>query len=132
MHEFLVCSAAYYGTESARQDAVTPSLKTLLGRGLVGGTIFYSTTQTVVPAPLLFFKLKDEIGSGNGDPTLQAGLSYRAYWSQNKVLPHLPPSITYPHGIVRTRGAPAAALHSSWPSWGHGYVFSEQFSQTSP
>ena len=93
MHEFLMRSTACYGTESARQDAVVPSLRKLLGRGLVGGTISYSTTQTVVPAPLLFFKLKNEIGSGTGDPTLQAGLSYRAYWSQNKVLPHLLPSI---------------------------------------
>ena len=94
MHQFLVRSAAYYGTESARLDAISPSLKTLLGRGLVGGTIAYSTTQTVVPAPLLFFKLKNEIGTGAGDPTLQAGLSYHRYWSQNKVLAHLLPFIT--------------------------------------
>ena len=94
MHELLVRSTAYYETESARQDAVSAPLKTLLGRGLVDGKMSYSTVRTVVPVPLLFFKLKNEIGTGAGDPTLQASLSYHKYWSQNKVLAHLFPFIT--------------------------------------
>lgn len=91
-HNFLVGSAGYYETESARRDTAKPSLEVLLGRSFMGGTIPCWDTQNGLLVPLLFFDVKNEVGTGGADITTQVGLSYREHWSQNEV-PHLLPFI---------------------------------------
>jgi hypothetical protein len=141
VHEFLMHSADYYENKKARQARVQPLLRTLLGRELLvvgnpdgscaDGTILYSTAQTVIGVPLLLFKLENAIGTGDTDVTLQAGLLYRKFWSHKEV-PICSLLQMFVYQLIRTKAAPAVALHSYWLSWDHGCACLAQFSQTNP
>ena len=99
VHEFLVSSASFYDDKQKRQDAITPILNTLLRRGIedrrnpdgtgADGNILYCTAKEGIhgSTTLLFFELNNEIGAGDSDAVLRAGLVFRKHWSQYAVFP---------------------------------------------
>ncbi|PVF90894.1 hypothetical protein CPB86DRAFT_508930 [Serendipita vermifera] len=91
---FLVASAEIYRLESHRRAGVINLLKELLGRNIKleqnddqsssDGLITIDITL-VQCALLLLLEIKNEVGSGHSDPSIQAALSFTRYWSQDKV-----------------------------------------------
>ena len=128
VHDFVVCSAEYYDSDKARQEAVTPFLETILGHDIedigtfVGGTILFTQSGTLLP--ILLFELKNEIGAGDADATHEAGLLYRKFWSEKKV--YHPPFSLQGHSLTSPSGSQRACqllLRIPVDSHGdHGYA----------
>ena len=95
VHTFLVSFAEHYESEHELWRRITPYLNALLGRDFADiedpdgihpdGAVVYTSGQTLFAAPLLVVELESEIGGGDADATMQAGLSYRRFWAHNQV-----------------------------------------------
>jgi hypothetical protein len=93
--EYITLSSSFYPTELVRQDAIITSLKAAMSFDLFSvknrdgtwpdGTIMMPTTVREVHAPVGIWELKNEIGSGGSDPSIQGALSYRKIWAVEDV-----------------------------------------------
>jgi hypothetical protein len=95
---FLVSSCDLYASECERRDALRPILKELLGRDIISGISSEhgcdsdGICMTKVElggmgmfALLMLWELKNEIGTGECDPSVQASFSFTRWWSENYV-----------------------------------------------
>ncbi|PVF96265.1 hypothetical protein CPB86DRAFT_518461 [Serendipita vermifera] len=94
VRKFLIASARIYGTEPLRRAGLIDLLQELLGKTIRSelhedqsssdGVITFdiSTTQSAL---LFLLELKNEVGTGHCDPSVQASLSFTRHWSQNNV-----------------------------------------------
>ncbi|KAG8959405.1 hypothetical protein FRC03_008030 [Tulasnella sp. 419] len=80
-----------YSTKGERLEAVRPLLQTVLDTGIAEEAFHGSRSDGVVStwvsgcqtlAYCAMLEVKNEIGTGHCDPSIQAQFSYRAYWSQ--------------------------------------------------
>ena len=90
----LVSSSAVYREEKHRQAALMPILRKLLNQsinvvqledGTSNGEICTVHVGEGYSALLLLCEFKNEIGSGDCDPSLQASFSFTRWWSQDRV-----------------------------------------------
>ena len=90
----LVASSAVYREEKRRQAALTPILGKLVSQSINVVTLDDGTSNDGVctvhvgegtSALLLLCEFKNEIGSGECDPSLQASFSFTRWWSQVRV-----------------------------------------------
>jgi hypothetical protein len=94
---FRVTSSDLYASELDRRNALRPFLIELLGQPITPGTIEggcssdgVCTTKvdlggTGMFALLMLWELKNEIGAGECDPSVQASFSFTRWWSENYV-----------------------------------------------
>ena len=94
----LVTSCDLYASKCERRDALLPILKELLGRAIIPGNSSESGCNgdgicmtkvemggVGVSALLMLWELKNEIGTGGCDPSVQASFSFTRWWSENYV-----------------------------------------------
>lgn len=87
--DFLVRSSRIYSKENLRQSAISTPLSSLLRRVIVTITLADLTSNDGViqenlgenACLLLLREIKNEVGSGNGDPSVQASFSYPRWWA---------------------------------------------------
>jgi hypothetical protein len=91
-HKYIKLSSDLYISKPLRQEAILASLKSAIyfdilsitiDGALPDGTIMVPTAEDYVPAGL--WELKNEIGAGGSDPSVQGAFSYRKIWAQEKV-----------------------------------------------
>jgi hypothetical protein len=92
--QFITTSSAIYDNEELRREALVELLEHLLGKAINSQKSNDGTNSdsmvTIDPkigqlALLLLLELRNEIGTGNCDPSIQSALSYTRWWSQRKV-----------------------------------------------
>ena len=93
-HEYMSVSAALYRTKPLRREAILTCLIEAIHFGLISVTnadgtsadgSFVASTADNYLARLGFHELKNEVGSGGSDPTIQGSLSYRKTWISDNV-----------------------------------------------
>jgi hypothetical protein len=93
-HTLLVQSAALYPKEEMREEVLLPLLRQALHKPLqrivnANGTKsdFSYTVNCEKHLDALAFlgEQKNEIGTGGCDPSVQAGFSYRQFWTEDRV-----------------------------------------------
>jgi len=95
---FLFTSCDLYACECERRDALLPILNALLGRAIIPGkssehgcngggtcTAKVELGGMGISALLMLWELKNEIGTGGCDPSVQASFSFTRWWSENRV-----------------------------------------------
>jgi len=135
-HALLVQSAALYTKEGKREEVIIPLLNEALQRALVrivnaNGTGSDSCHLTkcgkYLKALAFLEETKNEIGAGGCDPFIQAGFSFREFWSEDAV--GCPPNICH-YGVEHFRLSARVFEHhavvppSCLPSQVHGCVSS--------
>jgi hypothetical protein len=93
-HAYMSASAALYDTESQRYDAtsicLTDAIQVMIPQYVnsdktsAGGS-FLVATSNLRAAIAGLYELKNEVGAGNSDPTIQASLLYRKAWISGQV-----------------------------------------------
>lgn len=105
-------SMRQYDLQEQRVKRRRSSLRTLLGMAVeVVVTDCGTKSDAVVMVPcgafLVILEVKNEIGTGGSDPSFQGSLSYRMYWSQDRVSTDndakvpLRRHVTVPLGLLR-------------------------------
>ncbi|KIK70243.1 hypothetical protein GYMLUDRAFT_67483 [Collybiopsis luxurians FD-317 M1] len=96
-HKFIVHSLAIYSDEGKRRIAVEAIIGEMLGYAITtvvhedkstgDGSVVIEVTISSgkVPIEVFLLEFENEFGSGVGDPTVQAGLTARKGWAQEKV-----------------------------------------------
>lgn len=95
---FLVTSCDIYTSKLERRNALLPILIELLGQPIISGQLLEDgsssdgicTTKMEVGgkgmfALLMLLELKNEIGAGGCDPSVQASFSFTRWWSETRV-----------------------------------------------
>ncbi|KAK0203313.1 hypothetical protein DFS33DRAFT_1474383 [Desarmillaria ectypa] len=92
-----VSSAIYSGNmlgEMCRRESLAPALSKAIGHSIehtinpdnteADGTILHQPKNAVngTTVPLLLSEIRDEMGTGGSDPSIQGGLSVRYFWAQ--------------------------------------------------
>jgi hypothetical protein len=100
-HTLFTQSAALYAKEEKREEGVIPLLKEMLGVTLLRIANANNTRPDfsyvvgcdgLLSALAGLVEIKNEIGTGGCDPAIQAGFSYREFWSADEVCKCLAPS----------------------------------------
>lgn len=93
-HKYMSVSAELYPTEPLRREAILTCLNEVIHFHLISVTNADGTNADgSVVAPTAdnytarsgFHELKNEVGSGGSDPTIQGALSYRKTWISDEV-----------------------------------------------
>lgn len=95
-YKYMRVSAALYETKALRYDAISTCLREAVCFGLIpvvnadgtkaDGSILTLTLDNY-PARAGIYELKNEIGTGSSDPTIQGSLSYRKTWVSRTLAP---------------------------------------------
>lgn len=93
-HKYMSVSAALYGTEPLRREAILTCLNEAIHFNLLSvanadgtnadGSVVAPTADNYI-ARSGFHELKNEVGSGGSDPTIEGSLSYRKTWISDDV-----------------------------------------------
>jgi hypothetical protein len=93
-HKYMSVSAALYGTKPLRREAILTCLNEVIHFNLIfvanadrtnaDGSVVAPTADNYI-ARSGFHELKNEVGSGGSDPTIQGSLSYRKAWISDDV-----------------------------------------------
>lgn len=93
-HTYMRVSAPLYESEPLRHDAISTCLSEAVRFGIIpvenadgtkaDGSIVTLTLDNY-PARAGIYELKNEIGTGSSDPTIEGSLSYRKAWVSNMV-----------------------------------------------
>ena len=120
---FLVTSCDLYATERERREALLPILNELLGQPITPGTLNDGNSsdgictakvqlgESKVNALLMLWQLKNEIGTGMCDRSIQAAFSFTRWWPENDVS-----SLPYPYHTGADAGlAPTCMAYQTGP-----------------
>jgi hypothetical protein len=88
-HKYMSVSTVLYDTEPLRHEAILTCLNEAVHFNLLSvinaeGSIVVPTANNYI-ARAGVYELKNEVGTGSSDPTIQGSLSYRKIWVSNDV-----------------------------------------------